>query len=296
MAQARSLSSTTKGDWSSPPQLKRSVVCLRAILCHLGLAIFSIFPFTRHPPYEAHFKYYDYQVSIMKVLETLGAVLGLGALAKAHMEMSNPPPFRSTFNRYTGDDIDYDMISPLDSDGSNFPCKGYNSLLGTPKGRPVATWVAGQTYSFTITGNTPHNGGSCQASVSFDRGKSFKVIHSYIGKCPVMGSSSYQFTLPSDTPSGEMLFAWTWFNNEGNRELYMNCAAITVKGTSGKRRGASVPLSSRPNMFVANVGNGICTFEGTDVDFPQPGPDVTRKPGRPHAPGRGTCDTWGGGF
>ncbi|POR36868.1 Uncharacterized protein TPAR_02934 [Tolypocladium paradoxum] len=232
----------------------------------------------------------------MKVIEAVGAVLGLATFAKAHMEMKNPPPFRSAFNPYTGDDIDYDMISPLNSDGSNFPCKGYNKLLGTPLGRPVATWIPGQSYSMTITGRTPHKGGSCQASVSFDGGNSFKVIHSYIGNCPVLGDSSYRFTLPSDTPSGEMLFAWTWYNNEGNRELYMNCAAITVKASSGKRRDASDSLSSRPAMFVANIGNGVCTFEGTDVDFPQPGPDVTRNSRRPHAPGRGTCNTWGGDY
>ncbi len=228
----------------------------------------------------------------MKVFSTVFAAVGLASMAAAHMEMKSPPPFRSSFNPNTGDDIDYDIRSPLNSDGSDFPCKGDLGLLGTSKGKPVATWAPGGSYSFVIHGNTPHKGGSCQASVSFDAGRTFKVVSSYIGNCPVNGDSSYQFTLPNDTPAGQMIFAWTWFNNEGNREMYMNCAVITVAGK--KRRDASVPLSSRPNMFVANVGNGICTFEGTDVDFPQPGPDVKRNSARPHAPGKGTCDTWGG--
>ncbi|TQS31747.1 hypothetical protein Golomagni_07962, partial [Golovinomyces magnicellulatus] len=225
----------------------------------------------------------------MKFTSTL-AFATLGALGSCHMEMKNPPPFRSSFNPNTGNAIDYDMISPLNSDGSNFPCKGYLKDVGTPKGKSVATWSPGSSYSFTITGNTPHKGGSCQASLSYDRGGSWKVLHSYIGNCPGMGDSSYQFTLPSDTPAGEAVFAWTWFNNEGNREMYMNCAAVTVK--AGRKRASGAPFSSRPNMFVANVGNGVCTFEGTDVDFPQPGPDVNRNSRRPHAPGKGTCDTW----
>ena len=229
----------------------------------------------------------------MKFARVLGSFLGLVAGAHAHMEMKSPPPFRSRFNPYTGSDVDYDMISPLKADGSNFPCKGYNKLIGTAGGKPVATWVPGQTYSMTITGNTPHNGGSCQASLSFDGGKTFKVIHSYIGNCPVMGDSSYAFTLPNDTPAGDAVFAWTWYNFQGNRELYMNCAAITIKA-KGRRRAASDPFNSRPAMFVANVGNGICTFEGTDVDFPQPGPDVTRNTLHPHAPGTGKCDVYGG--
>lgn len=231
----------------------------------------------------------------MKTSHVLGACLSMAACVVAHMEMKDPPPFRSTFNPNTGDDIDYDMISPLNSDGSDFPCKGYAKLLGTKKGKPVATWSPGGTYSFTITGNTPHNGGSCQASVSYDRGSSWKVIRSYIGNCPVLGDSSYSFTLPSDLPAGEMLFGWTWFNNEGNRELYMNCAAITVKAGGKKaRRGAADSYSSRPAMFVANVGNGVCTYEGTDVDFPQPGPDPVRKSSNPHAPGQGDCGNYGG--
>lgn len=225
----------------------------------------------------------------MKVLSIL---LGSLALGSCHMEMKNPPAFRSSYNPNTGSDIDYDIRSPLNSDGSNFPCKGYLNLLNTPKGKSVATWAPGSSYSFTITGNTPHNGGSCQASLSFDRGSSWKVLHSYIGNCPVMGDSSYQFALPADTPSGEAVFAWTWFNNEGNREMYMNCAAVTIK--SARKRASGAPFSSRPSMFVANVGNGVCTYEGTDVEFPQPGPDVTRNSKRPHAPGQGTCDIWGG--
>lgn len=216
--------------------------------------------------------------------------LAMASAASAHMEMKSPPPFHSSYNPNTGYDIDYDIRSPLNADGSNFPCKGALNLIGTPEGKSVATWAPGSQQSFTITGNTPHNGGSCQASFSLDQGRTFKVVASYIGNCPVLGDSSYGFTVPSDAPAGDVLFAWSWFNNEGNREMYMNCAVVTIAG--GKKRKRA--LDGLPDMFVANVGNGICTWEGTDVDFPNPGAYVVRNSNHPHAPGQGTCDIYGG--
>ncbi|KAG9257488.1 uncharacterized protein F5Z01DRAFT_392097 [Emericellopsis atlantica] len=224
----------------------------------------------------------------------LGALFGLAGLASAHMEMKNPPPFRSKFNDFTTD-VDYSMTSPLNAGGSDFPCKGYQSLMGTPQGQSVINYQPGQTYTFTITGGTPHNGGSCQASLSYDSGKTWTVIHSYIGNCPISaGDTNYDFTVPNDTPAGEALFGWSWFNQVGNREMYMNCAVVTIGG--GKKRAdvdARAPgdaFTSRPAMFVANVGNGCGTAEGKDLEFPNPGPDVTRKtPKDQTAPPTGTC-------
>ncbi|KAJ3529561.1 hypothetical protein NM208_g9701 [Fusarium decemcellulare] len=208
----------------------------------------------------------------MKPFGALTAVLGLAGLAQAHMEMTYPAPFKSKQNPNAGGDIDYSMTSPLAADGSNFPCKGYQSLLGTAAGAPTVTWQAGQQYSMTIAGGADHGGGSCQASLSFDKGKTWKVIKSYIGNCPVSPSSTFGFTLPVDTPAGVSLFAWTWFNRIGNREMYMNCAAINVKAGSGT---PSTPMSKRPAMFVANVANGCGTTETKDLMFPNPGPDTS---------------------
>ncbi|QPH05754.1 hypothetical protein C2857_003742 [Epichloe festucae Fl1] len=219
---------------------------------------------------------------------TVLAVLFLTCLTKAHMQMSDPPPLLSKFNKYTTNQ-DYDMTSPLHADGSNYPCKGHHQVIGTSQGQPVAQWTPGHSYSMTIRGNTAHNGGSCQASLSFDSGNSWKVLHSYIGNCPAMGDSKFEFTLPGDTPSGQMLFAWTWFNEVGNREMYMNCAVIDIQGGGGrKKRGAASLMTSRPDMFVANVANGCGTAEGKDVMFPDPGPDVDVN-SRNTAPPVGKC-------
>ncbi|KAL7819753.1 lytic polysaccharide monooxygenase [Trichoderma gracile] len=216
----------------------------------------------------------------------VAAVLGLATAVHGHMEMKDPPPFRSKYNPNAGQDIDYSMTAPLQASGADYPCKGYQKLLGTPEGKSVATWAPGGSYGFTITGSANHGGGSCQASLSYDQGKTWKVIHSYVGGCPPQQDSNWNFTVPTDAPAGDALFAWTWFNQIGNREMYMNCAAVTIGGS--KKRAASA-LADRPDMFVANVGNGVCTYEGKDVLFPNPGSDVDNKSQGTAPPGQGTC-------
>ncbi|KAM0204221.1 hypothetical protein ACHAPA_009344 [Fusarium lateritium] len=217
--------------------------------------------------------------------------LGLAGLAQAHMEMTYPPPFKSKANTNAGSDVDYSMTAPLEASGANFPCKGYHSLFGTKQGASVADWAAGGSYNMSITGGANHGGGSCQASLSFDKGESWQVIHSYIGNCPGAGTSTFDFKVPSDAPSGEAIFAWTWFNQIGNREMYMNCAAVTIGGGSGKRASA---MSNRPEMFVANLGNGCTTEEASDLEFPEPGPDVSNDSKKTAGP-KGSCGKAGNG-
>ncbi|QPC75120.1 hypothetical protein HYE68_005872 [Fusarium pseudograminearum] len=216
--------------------------------------------------------------------------LGLAGLAQAHMEMISPAPFKSKDNPHAGSDVDYSMTAPLDASGSDFPCKGYHSLFGTAQGASVADWDAGSQQTMKITGGANHGGGSCQASLSFDKGKSWQVIHSFIGNCPAAGTSSFDFKVPSDAPSGEAIFAWSWFNQIGNREMYMNCAAVTIKG--GSKRASA--MSNRPAMFVANVGNGCSTEESSDLEFPDPGPDVSNDSQNTTGP-KGTCAKGGSG-
>ena len=44
-----------------------------------------------------------------------------------------------------------------------------------------------------------------------------------MGSCPASaGGVSMSVTIPKDVKSGDVLFAWTWNNNTGNREFYMN--------------------------------------------------------------------------
>jgi LysM repeat protein len=198
-------------------------------------------------------------------------ILAFVALVRGHMEMSFPPPFRSKVNPFANPStVDYSMTAPL-SGAAGFPCKGYQSDLGTPAGASVVTWNQGAAVNISIAGSASHGGGSCQVSLSYDSGKTFKVIHSFIGGCPL--TPTWNFNIPSDATPGPALFAWTWYNEIGNREIYMNCASITIGG--GTKRASTVAFSSRPDIFKANIGNGCTTVEGQDVVFPDPGPDVT---------------------
>jgi hypothetical protein len=66
--------------------------------------------------------------------------------------------------------------------------------------------------------------------------------------------------------------------------MYMNCAVVTITGGSGSG------LSALPDMFVANIGNGCSSnAEGTgDLEFPNPGDDVTNNSSK-SSPPTGTC-------
>ncbi len=203
------------------------------------------------------------------------ALAVLGTQTTAHMQLSYPPPLKSKSNPNTSPaNIDYSMTSPLKTDGSDFPCKGYLALLNTPQGQAVTSWSAGGRYNFTVSGGAAHGGGSCQAALSVDGGTTFRVLHSYEGGCPLQGDSSFGFEVPADTPAVRgAVFAWTWFNRLGNREMYMNCAVVDIVAGGGQGR-VKVAFANRPGLFRANIGNGCRTVESADVRFPDPGPDV----------------------
>lgn len=184
------------------------------------------------------------------------------------MYIVKPMPFRLAANPFT-ETIDYNIMDPLMADGSDFPCKGYH-LDPVASVAAVEEWTAGSEQKFTMSsGSAVHGGGSCQASISEDNGASFKVIKSYIGNCPTTGGN-FTFNVPKETKTGRVLFAWTWVNKIGNREMYMNCAAITING-------GGAGLSGLPEIFKANIGAqspGCITEEGFDTKFPNPGSDV----------------------
>lgn len=216
-----------------------------------------------------------------QVLVLMAAMAGA---ASAHMQMQFPAPFKSNFNQFAekGTDASSNMNAPLKADGSDFPCKGFQSDLGTPAGQPTASFAVGGQGNITIAdGGAPHGGGSCQISLSMDGAKTFTVVQSIIGGCPASGAS-YDFTIPDDTPTGDAVLAWTWHNNIGNREMYMNCAAVTLTGGAAKRSPETkraAAFSSRPGIYIANVGpaGDGCTTTGTDnkdIIYPDAGPDV----------------------
>lgn len=235
------------------------------------------------------------------VTSAVVALLAGAQLASAHAQILEPAPFRSKFNPNADPGaIDYSMTAPLDASGANYPCKGYHVDFGTAAGKSVATYAPGGSYNFKMAeGGARHGGGSCQVSLSYDKGKTFTVIQSIIGGCPL--ANSYPFTVPSDAPEGEAIWAWTWNNQIGNREQYMNCAAVTISKGAAKRdevmKRAEVGFSSRPSVFIANLASidPTCkTIEMADVVFPNPGPDVINNGGAQKAP-LGNCAAGAGG-
>ncbi|KAG0645763.1 Endochitinase A [Hyphodiscus hymeniophilus] len=216
----------------------------------------------------------------MQSITALVAALALLAPATAHMSLSYPAPFRAAVNPNVPESaIDFTPTAPL-SGAAQFPCKGYQSDIGTPQGKAVADWNAGTQYNFTVLGSAVHGGGSCEAALSYDKGVTWKVIHTYLGSCPLKDGQSFDFTIPSDAPAtgtDGTIFAWLWYNVIGNREIYMSCASVTVNAGSKTRSAPAVAYSSRPDLFVANLDNGCTTVEGKEVQIPIPGPaaDVT---------------------
>lgn len=115
-------------------------------------------------------------------------------------------------------EIDYDNRGPLRGDGSNFPCKLYHREPRYPGWHITADYISGEDYSIEFEGTATHLGGSCQLSLSYDEGRTFRVIKSIEGGCPL--TKGYNFTIPADAaPSQAVIFSWTWFNHEGNREI-----------------------------------------------------------------------------
>ncbi|WVQ95100.1 hypothetical protein IAU59_002194 [Kwoniella sp. CBS 9459] len=188
--------------------------------------------------------------------------------AMAHCQLAWPFPLHSPLNPATPEAIkDYSMTSPLITSGT-YPCKGYinNPSSGMDS---VASLSAGSPMDFTVAGTATHGGGSCQVSMSYDLGATWNVIWTQMGGCLVDGMTN-TIDIPSEAPSGEALFAWGWFNRLGNREMYHNCAVVTI--TNG---GSGLNENDFPTPFVANADVNECkTIEGVDVVFPNPGKNV----------------------
>jgi hypothetical protein len=78
--------------------------------------------------------------------------------------------------------------------------------------------------------------------------------------------NNLSFNIPPEVKDGDAILAWTWFNNVGDREMYMNCAGVSFTGGRDE-------IETLPNMFVANLDsiNKCQTTEDTNADFPSPG-------------------------
>ncbi|KAF2400183.1 hypothetical protein EJ06DRAFT_466714, partial [Trichodelitschia bisporula] len=213
----------------------------------------------------------------------------------AHMIMRTPPAFFKASTSPLG------SVSPP----IQFPCQGGASATYDFGNATQAT--AGGTVPVSFIGSAVHGGGSCQLSLATTASadpKNWHVVHSIMGGCVASAKGNldrgpdtdgypdavecsaadsdaqseckkkWNIPLPQGLPSGKYLFAWTWFNTVGNREMYMNCAPIEVKGASGSQDDF---LKTLPGIFMANVEAQPCVTKelpGLSLPFPDPGTSV----------------------
>lgn len=127
-------------------------------------------------------------------------LLLFGSQVTAHMRLIEPMPLNGDM------DANKNPLGP----SNPFPCQGY---IPSHPFKAAGQYAPGSQASITLAGTATHVGGSCQMSLSYDEGKTFRVIESIIGGCPL--DKSIDFTIPSNAPSGEAILAWTWFNRIG---------------------------------------------------------------------------------
>ncbi|KAL8743191.1 MAG: hypothetical protein Q9190_004426 [Brigantiaea leucoxantha] len=213
----------------------------------------------------------------MKIHISMMAMLVISS-ANAHVKLETPVPYGVGLN-----------TNPLLADGSDFPCKQRPDVY---KSSTQNIMPVGEQQTISFQGQATHGGGSCQISLTTDlqptKDSNWKVIKSIEGGCVSTnpgnvgtdpfgyGADKFHFAIPAQIAPGNYTLAWTWFNKIGNREMYMNCAPVTVP-SSQKRSLMETSdetvqkrsMAELPNMFTANIDNGCSTAEsGTVLAFP----------------------------
>lgn len=141
--------------------------------------------------------------------------------------------------------------------------------------------VVGEPQVLNFTGEASHGGGTCQLAISLDKAptkeSTWKLIQAFEGGCPVSadgnaGSHPFTWSIPDSIPSTTVTFAWIWHNRIGNREIYMNCAPISVTGGST----SSDKYESLPNPYFVNMDDTCKSQDSTDLIIPYPGEYVLK--------------------
>jgi hypothetical protein len=152
----------------------------------------------------------------------------LPQIISAHLIMLEPKQWfvpeiiRSTVELSDG------QQSPLQRDGSNFPCHG------VAPGAPVATYLPGTTQKLKLQGSAVHGGGSGQMSITYDikptKDTKFRVMTSWMGDHPIKAAGNLNkedrdpdgkgpalpldplnplsFRVPDGLPKGQAVVAW----------------------------------------------------------------------------------------
>ena len=236
-------------------------------------------------------------------LAAVALITSLITPSSAHMIMNTPTPYNF---HGTAKLIQVDPLGPA----KPFPCHGLSDIVS------VTQLTAGTNQLVKFSGGAQHGGGSCQFSVTYEYPppadpSKWSTIYTLIGGCPVSAEGNlpvvgkdqdgrdegpqcgndsgqecirqFEVPIPKGLKNGKATFAWSWFNNIGNREMYHNCAPVEITGGTGNEEFVKSLLPP----FVANVEGKCTTGEGV-LNIPNPGRfgQVLEQP----APGsEGTC-------
>ncbi|KAF8930210.1 hypothetical protein EDD21DRAFT_443698 [Dissophora ornata] len=165
-------------------------------------------------------------------------LLSLLTPSSAHMAISNPPAQAGPWTKNPSNAVH----AWIGYQGKKFPCGGY-------KKGPVTTYSAGQIipvrfWNFNIKNpkkfpppsglaQSRHGGGACEFSLSYDGGKTWKVIGQYTKTCPDI---YYEWpvmipkNVPSCTDSTKCLFAFSW-TAYSTDQFYHHCANVIIRGS-----------------------------------------------------------------
>lgn len=181
---------------------------------------------------------------------------------ECHMFMRDPPSRKNKYSSYYMSirDVDYNIMSPLNTEGYSFPCKGF------AKG-PSTKVIHGKSVDIILEGTATHEGGHCQFGISYDN-INFLVLKTVMSNC-LLNSKSYTFNVPDNTPNGDVTIFWTWVNKIGNREYYMDCADITLntgnKKVNGKLIGKELLVVNLPGYPTIPEFIQTGSYDGHDL-------------------------------
>ncbi|KAF9096103.1 hypothetical protein BGX27_001173 [Mortierella sp. AM989] len=159
-----------------------------------------------------------------------------------------------------GQYVDYDLNSPIGTSGrKDAPLCKQRQVSATR-----TTVTAGRSITTQYSVGAAHGGGHCQWALSYDDGNTWVVLKTLLGDClrNVGGGQAYSVSvpIPKNAPSGKATFMWLWNNAIGNRELYSNCADITIEGgpNGGELKGVAPLIANygADSLYIGEFGNG----------------------------------------
>ena len=108
----------------------------------------------------------------------------LATVVSGQAYMVKPMTFLAPDSGIPSSHVDYNIQNPLFLNGTNYPCKGYHhsSMVSVSE-----VLKAGEVNSLELIVGASNEGGTCELSLSYDNGLTFRVFKRIIGGCPVSG-------------------------------------------------------------------------------------------------------------